>query len=180
MEGYVDDVEFALADGVANMRTSSRLGYLDLGVNAKRFNVTGPATHARFCAQSIGTRRLPCSRSVRRAGRPATSALTRVCVRVRVPREVRSGLPHVSARSMGGLLVRLPPKAMKSTLPKPYSRQRRVIDARGKLRSTLYATAEPGEQESEGDAVHARCWNAEGSAASVCYCMAVSVVDRTN
>ena len=32
------DVEFALQDGTANVRTSSRLGYLDLGVNAKRFN----------------------------------------------------------------------------------------------------------------------------------------------
>ena len=37
-KGYVDDVEFALAKGVCNVRTSSRLGYLDLGVNAKRWN----------------------------------------------------------------------------------------------------------------------------------------------
>uniref|UniRef100_A0A7S0NUA3 Uncharacterized protein n=1 Tax=Calcidiscus leptoporus TaxID=127549 RepID=A0A7S0NUA3_9EUKA len=36
--GYVDDMEFALGDGVMNVRTSSRLGYLDMGVNAKRFN----------------------------------------------------------------------------------------------------------------------------------------------
>ena len=36
-KGYIDDMEFALgANGVCNVRTSSRLGYLDLGVNAKR------------------------------------------------------------------------------------------------------------------------------------------------
>ena len=34
----VDDVEFALGSGVANVRTSSRIGYTDMGVNAKRFN----------------------------------------------------------------------------------------------------------------------------------------------
>ncbi|KAL3892521.1 MAG: hypothetical protein SGPRY_015053, partial [Prymnesium sp.] len=33
--GYIDDMEFYLKDGVANVRTSSRLGYLDMGVNAK-------------------------------------------------------------------------------------------------------------------------------------------------
>ena len=33
--GYIDDVEFLLADGTMQLRTSSRLGYLDLGVNAK-------------------------------------------------------------------------------------------------------------------------------------------------
>jgi len=37
-KGYIDDFEVSLSDGVANVRTSSRLGYLDLGVNAKRFN----------------------------------------------------------------------------------------------------------------------------------------------
>jgi len=37
-KGYIDDMEFALRQGVVNVRTSSRLGYLDLGVNAKRFN----------------------------------------------------------------------------------------------------------------------------------------------
>ena len=37
-KGYVDDVEFSLQDGVCNFRTSSRLGYLDLGVNAKRYS----------------------------------------------------------------------------------------------------------------------------------------------
>ncbi|KAL1519761.1 hypothetical protein AB1Y20_023269 [Prymnesium parvum] len=36
--GYIDDMEFSLKDGIANVRTSSRLGYLDMGVNAKRFN----------------------------------------------------------------------------------------------------------------------------------------------
>ena len=36
-KGFVDDMEFALANGVVNVRTSSRLGYLDMGVNAKRF-----------------------------------------------------------------------------------------------------------------------------------------------
>lgn len=33
--GYIDDMEFSLANGVAHVRTSSRLGYLDMGVNAK-------------------------------------------------------------------------------------------------------------------------------------------------
>jgi len=37
-KGYVDDMEFSLAKGVLNVRTSSRLGYTDAGVNAKRFN----------------------------------------------------------------------------------------------------------------------------------------------
>ena len=37
-KGYVDDMEFNLAKGVLNVRTSSRLGYTDSGVNAKRFN----------------------------------------------------------------------------------------------------------------------------------------------
>jgi hypothetical protein len=37
-KGYVDDMEFNLAKGVLNVRTSSRLGYTDMGVNAKRFN----------------------------------------------------------------------------------------------------------------------------------------------
>jgi len=36
--GYVDDFEMALKGGVAHVRTSSRLGYLDIGVNAKRWN----------------------------------------------------------------------------------------------------------------------------------------------
>ena len=31
-KGFIDDMEFALANGVVNVRTSSRLGYLDLGV----------------------------------------------------------------------------------------------------------------------------------------------------
>lgn len=37
-KGYIDDLELALKDGVCNVRTSSRLGYLDYGVNAKRLN----------------------------------------------------------------------------------------------------------------------------------------------
>jgi len=37
-KGYVDDAEFFLSGGVAHVRTSSRLGYLDYGVNGKRFN----------------------------------------------------------------------------------------------------------------------------------------------
>lgn len=38
-KGFVDDVEFNLSsNGVCNVRTSSRLGYLDLGVNAKRYS----------------------------------------------------------------------------------------------------------------------------------------------
>jgi len=36
--GYIDDMEFSLRDGTVQVRTSSRLGYLDMGVNAKRFN----------------------------------------------------------------------------------------------------------------------------------------------
>eukprot|EP00966_Prymnesium_polylepis_P306639 7085868-Prymnesium_polylepis.2 len=36
--GYIDDMEFSLMGGTVNVRTSSRLGYLDMGVNAKRFN----------------------------------------------------------------------------------------------------------------------------------------------
>ena len=38
-QGYVDDMEFlARPDGRVQVRTSSRVGYLDYGVNAKRFN----------------------------------------------------------------------------------------------------------------------------------------------
>lgn len=37
-KGYIDDFEVLLSDGRAEVRTSSRLGYLDMGVNAKRFN----------------------------------------------------------------------------------------------------------------------------------------------
>lgn len=37
-KGFIDDVEFLLVNGALELRTSSRLGYLDLGVNAKRFN----------------------------------------------------------------------------------------------------------------------------------------------
>lgn len=36
-KGFVDDMEFALSGGKCEVRTSSRLGYLDLGVNAKRY-----------------------------------------------------------------------------------------------------------------------------------------------
>jgi len=37
--GYIDDVEFVVVPGgVVNLRTSSRLGFLDFGVNAKRLN----------------------------------------------------------------------------------------------------------------------------------------------
>ena len=40
--GYIDDVEFALIDGLGKrsvqLRSSSRIGYLDYGVNAKRLN----------------------------------------------------------------------------------------------------------------------------------------------
>lgn len=40
--GYIDDVEFAFIDGAGpravQVRSSSRLGYLDFGVNAKRLN----------------------------------------------------------------------------------------------------------------------------------------------
>ena len=36
--GYVDDVEFAFTGDELKVRPSSRVGYLDLGVNAKRLN----------------------------------------------------------------------------------------------------------------------------------------------
>ena len=36
--GFIDDVEFAVKDGKVQVRSSSRLGFLDLGVNAKRLN----------------------------------------------------------------------------------------------------------------------------------------------
>ena len=40
--GYIDDVEFALIEGFGKksvqVRSSSRVGYLDFGVNAKRLN----------------------------------------------------------------------------------------------------------------------------------------------
>lgn len=37
--GFIDDVEFAVADdGTVGMRSSSRLGFLDFGVNARRLN----------------------------------------------------------------------------------------------------------------------------------------------
>lgn len=39
--GYIDDVEFALIEGFGRsvqLRSSSRIGYLDFGVNAKRLN----------------------------------------------------------------------------------------------------------------------------------------------
>ncbi|GMH96888.1 hypothetical protein TrVE_jg7606 [Triparma verrucosa] len=39
--GYIDDVEFAVKDGEVLVRSSSRLGYLDYGVNAKRLNWIG-------------------------------------------------------------------------------------------------------------------------------------------
>jgi len=36
--GFIDDVEFAVTDGGVQVRSSSRTGFLDLGVNAKRLN----------------------------------------------------------------------------------------------------------------------------------------------
>ena len=36
--GYIDDMEFLARNGIVQVRTSSRVGYLDSGVNAKRFN----------------------------------------------------------------------------------------------------------------------------------------------
>lgn len=38
VQGYIDDVEFVVGDGLVNVRTSSRTGFLDYGVNAKRYN----------------------------------------------------------------------------------------------------------------------------------------------
>jgi len=50
--GYVDDLEFAYVDnsgaeGEVQVRSSSRLGYLDYGVNAKRLNYLAKAMHAK-------------------------------------------------------------------------------------------------------------------------------------
>ena len=36
--GFIDDVEFAVNDGKVQVRSSSRIGFLDFGVNAKRLN----------------------------------------------------------------------------------------------------------------------------------------------
>ena len=36
--GFLDDVEFAIRGGEVQVRSASRLGFLDLGVNAKRLN----------------------------------------------------------------------------------------------------------------------------------------------
>eukprot|EP00545_Synedropsis_sp_CCMP1620_P003513 CAMPEP_0119004264 /NCGR_PEP_ID=MMETSP1176-20130426/1047_1 /TAXON_ID=265551 /ORGANISM="Synedropsis recta cf, Strain CCMP1620" /LENGTH=259 /DNA_ID=CAMNT_0006955949 /DNA_START=61 /DNA_END=840 /DNA_ORIENTATION=+ len=41
--GYIDDLEFAAMDGAVQVRSSSRLGYLDYGVNAKRLNYIAAA-----------------------------------------------------------------------------------------------------------------------------------------
>jgi uncharacterized protein (DUF1499 family) len=48
--GFIDDVEFAYlenADGSIQIRSSSRLGYLDFGVNAKRLNWIADALRQR-------------------------------------------------------------------------------------------------------------------------------------
>jgi len=45
--GYIDDFEIALKGGVAHLRTSSRLGYTDNGVNAKRWNYFAEALASR-------------------------------------------------------------------------------------------------------------------------------------
>ena len=64
---YIDDLEIALsADGTAQVRSSSRVGFLDYGVNGKRLNVlaeefrkggwTAPAvsrkSHPNYCFQN--------------------------------------------------------------------------------------------------------------------------------
>jgi len=46
-KGFVDDVEFAVTDGAVQVRSSSRLGFLDLGVNAKRLNWISAELRAR-------------------------------------------------------------------------------------------------------------------------------------
>jgi uncharacterized protein (DUF1499 family) len=49
--GYIDDVELAFIDGfgerAVQVRSSSRLGYLDFGVNAKRLNYIAKALRAK-------------------------------------------------------------------------------------------------------------------------------------
>ena len=37
-KGYIDDVEFAVRDGLVEVRSGSRVGQTDLGVNARRLN----------------------------------------------------------------------------------------------------------------------------------------------
>lgn len=49
-QGYIDDVEFAFIDGkgdnAVQVRSSSRVGYLDFGVNAKRLNYIAESLRA--------------------------------------------------------------------------------------------------------------------------------------
>jgi uncharacterized protein (DUF1499 family) len=49
--GYIDDVEFAHINDKGNnavqVRSSSRIGYLDFGVNAKRLNYIAQDLHAK-------------------------------------------------------------------------------------------------------------------------------------
>jgi uncharacterized protein (DUF1499 family) len=49
--GYIDDVEFAAIDGLGDrfvqVRSSSRVGYLDYGVNAKRLNFIAQALRSK-------------------------------------------------------------------------------------------------------------------------------------
>lgn len=68
--GYIDDFECALNEAGSSMmvRSSSRVGYLDFGVNAKRLNglalplkkagwdiaLISPASHADYCTQNAG------------------------------------------------------------------------------------------------------------------------------
>jgi len=42
-KGYIDDLEFALRDGLIDVRSSSRVGSTDFGVNAKRLNYIAAA-----------------------------------------------------------------------------------------------------------------------------------------
>ena len=54
--GYIDDVEFLLADGTMQLRTSSRLGYLDLGVNAKvSLYISGKTKKKQSCFHILPT-----------------------------------------------------------------------------------------------------------------------------
>mmetsp|Transcript_7900 Transcript_7900/g.11685 ORF Transcript_7900/g.11685 Transcript_7900/m.11685 type:complete len:162 (+) Transcript_7900:111-596(+) len=47
--GYIDDVEFAAmgGDNIVQVRSSSRVGYLDFGVNAKRLNYIAKGLRAK-------------------------------------------------------------------------------------------------------------------------------------
>lgn len=56
-KGYIDDVEFALRGGVVQVRSSSRVGQTDFGVNAIRLNaIAAPLRAAGWAIGEISER----------------------------------------------------------------------------------------------------------------------------